>query len=69
MKFQSINPYNDQEIASYTSINEGELSQMIDNSRKAYLEWRKFPIEERAKLMSQAATILRDNTLEYAKMI
>lgn len=69
MEFKSINPYNGQEIGSYTVHSDAEISRILKNTQIAFEKWRKVPLEDRAKLLVNAGQVLRDNVEEYAKMI
>jgi succinate-semialdehyde dehydrogenase/glutarate-semialdehyde dehydrogenase len=69
MEFKSINPYNGQEVGSYTALTAAELQAKLDKSNKAFKSWKKVPLAERVALMHRAATVLRENTTEYARMI
>lgn len=69
MEFKSINPYNGQVVGRYTSLTEKELEERLSNSQKAFASWRNVPLTERCKLLKKAATVLRDNVEEYARMI
>ncbi|MGB5378448.1 NAD-dependent succinate-semialdehyde dehydrogenase, partial [Muriicola sp.] len=69
MEFKSINPYNGQVVGRYTSLTQKELEERLSNSQKAFASWRNVPLTERCKLLKKAATVLRDNAEEYARMI
>ncbi len=69
MEFKSINPYNTNEIASYTSQTDGEVEAILNKSQTAFEKWRKVSFEKRADLMVNAAKILRDNVEIYARTI
>ncbi len=69
MKFKSINPYNNEEVGTYTALTQNELVAKLDNSQKAFQSWRKVPLKERCALIKKAGQVLRDNVDEYAKMI
>ncbi|MGB4958798.1 MAG: NAD-dependent succinate-semialdehyde dehydrogenase [Saprospiraceae bacterium] len=69
MEFKSINPYNLQEIATYTSLTGEELDAKLESAHTAFESWRKVSLSERAGLIIKAGQILRDNVEEYATMI
>ena len=69
MKFQSINPYNGNKVAEYTALTSNELDQKLDNSAKAFKDWKKQPIAYRAELIKKAGQVLRENVDEYAEVI
>ena len=45
------------------------VSDVIERTHAAHLEWRKTSFAHRAKLMAKAATILRENSQEYAELM
>jgi succinate-semialdehyde dehydrogenase/glutarate-semialdehyde dehydrogenase len=69
MEFKSINPYNGQIVGQYTALTEKELANKLTKSQVAFESWRKVSLSERCKLLKKAATVLRDNVEEYARMI
>ena len=69
MEFNSINPYNGQEVGVYTSLTEGETKAKLIKAQNAFKSWRRVPLSERTELMKKAGKVLRDNVEEYAQMI
>jgi succinate-semialdehyde dehydrogenase/glutarate-semialdehyde dehydrogenase len=69
MEFNSINPYNDQIVGQYIAQTESEVTAMLGKAESAFEAWKKVPIATRAKLMTKAGKVLRDNVEEYARMI
>lgn len=69
MEFKSINPYNQEEVGSYTEQSPAEIKQVLEKAGQAYGQWRTVPLEDRATLMIKAGQVLRDHAEEYARMI
>jgi len=69
MKFITLNPFNGKELERFNEHTEIELNAIVERSNTAFLEWRKVPMGQRAKLMKNVADILRENCQEYAKTI
>ncbi|SDE33223.1 succinate-semialdehyde dehydrogenase / glutarate-semialdehyde dehydrogenase [Pricia antarctica] len=69
MEFKSINPYNGEQVGSYTALTEEALVEKLNKSQSAFESWRKVPLAERCRLLKKAGQVLRDNEEEYAKMI
>jgi len=69
MEFKSINPYNGQELAIYTSQSESEVTSMLNKAAEVFTSWKNIPISQRASLMVKAGNVLRENVEEYAQMI
>ena len=69
MEFNSINPYDNKIVGSYTALTESELDAKLDKSQEAFESWRKVALSERCNLIKKAGQVLRENVEEYAKMI
>ncbi len=69
MEFQSVNPYNNEQVGIFTALTKDELDKKLNKSQKAFESWKKVPIAERCQLIKNAGQVLRDNVAEYAKMI
>ena len=61
MNFKSINPHNGEVIASYTGHTKAETDEILKRSHQAFLSWRQIPIEDRSRLLKNAAGLLREN--------
>ncbi|MGB0424993.1 MAG: aldehyde dehydrogenase family protein, partial [Flavobacteriales bacterium] len=69
MQFKSINPYNGEELATFTSLNTSELDAKLKKGEAVFAQWRKVPLTERCILLRKAGDVLLENVEEYAKMI
>jgi len=69
MEFKSINPYNNEEIASYTEHTENEINNILKKSRHEFESWREVPIRERCNFLINTAGLLRKNVDKYAETI
>lgn len=65
----SINPATNEQIHSYDEMTPDQVDQIIHEADRAFHNWRKVPFPERSRLMNQAATILRQNVTEYARLM
>jgi succinate-semialdehyde dehydrogenase / glutarate-semialdehyde dehydrogenase len=66
MPIQSINPTKGEVIKNYHEMSVDEINQIINDVDNAQLSWRKSEFSERAKLMKNAAQILRKRNEEFA---
>ncbi|MCK5147664.1 NAD-dependent succinate-semialdehyde dehydrogenase [bacterium] len=64
-----INPANGEMIRTYTQTSPEEVMEIIEQSQQAFEEWRSVEFPQRAGLMKNAATYLRDNSERYAVMM
>ena len=69
MEFKSINPYNGEEVGTYTGLSDTALEAKLKLAKSAFNKWKKVPLEERAELMAKAGEVLKENVDKYAKMI
>ncbi len=69
VKIQTINPTNEQVLASYDCLNEKEIYHKIDQGQEAYLTWRQTSFSTRKQLMNQMANLLRKQSDELAKLM
>lgn len=69
MKFQSINPYNGKKLAEYSALTSQELEYKLEESEKAFKEWKEQPVAYRAQLMKRAGEVLKENLVDYAELI
>ncbi|MGW1456420.1 NAD-dependent succinate-semialdehyde dehydrogenase [Salegentibacter agarivorans] len=69
MEFYSTNPYNGEQVGKYKTKTEEETIEVLNNSGKAFKEWKKTSLSYRTDLLKKAGQVLRDNIEEYARMI
>ncbi len=67
MEFKSINPFNGNELATYTEYTEDDVNAILEKSKTAFESWRDVPVNERCKLLINAGGVLRNNVDAYAK--
>lgn len=69
MIMKSINPFNGETIATYTTHEPGELPGIIEMVHQAWLEWKIKGFHDRAVPMKRAAALLRERKEELAKLM
>lgn len=65
----SINPTNGKELASYELHDDAYVDKALTAAATAQKSWRKVPVEQRVKLLTNMAKVLRANSAKYAAMI
>lgn len=65
----SINPANGTDIRSFVLQSDADIESALSAAAKAQKEWKKKPVAERAKLLTNIAAVLRDGKDKYAEMI
>jgi succinate-semialdehyde dehydrogenase/glutarate-semialdehyde dehydrogenase len=67
MLFQTVNPATGELVQTFKEISDDDLELALATAQKAYeTDWRLRPVAERAKIVSRAATILREKADELA---
>lgn len=66
---QSIYPYDNSVIKTYEEMSSNEVDSILESSQKAFNEWKKIPILQRAILMKNAGAVLRVGIKEYSELM
>ena len=69
MAYQTTNPYTGKVSATFPDATDAEVLQAIENAHNAFLSWRETSFAERAKVMQNAANILRTEIDPYATLL
>ena len=69
MAIQSVNPYTGQVLKKFEETTPQQIKFILEKSEKAFEKWRNTGMDERAKLLKNAAHQLREHTREYAETI
>ena len=69
MPYATINPYTNQLIQSFPDATDDEVKQAIAKADAAFQSWRTASFGARAAVLGKAATLLRQNKVEYAKLL
>ncbi|MGZ6693775.1 MAG: NAD-dependent succinate-semialdehyde dehydrogenase, partial [Solirubrobacteraceae bacterium] len=75
--FASVNPYSNEVVREFPSLNEDEIDRAIDAAHRAFGAWRDEPVQRRAAVVGKAAELMRERyedlahtiTLEMGKLI
>lgn len=65
----AINPASGETLASYQLHSDDHVDQALDAAVKAQKDWRKVPVDERVRLLSSLARVLRAGREDYAAII
>ncbi|MBN1406294.1 MAG: NAD-dependent succinate-semialdehyde dehydrogenase [Calditrichaceae bacterium] len=66
---KAINPANGELIKEYRRHTPDDVFSIIKKVDHAFLQWRKTSFNDRARLMTKAAEVLRKNSNEYARLM
>ncbi len=67
MAIESINPATGELLERFEEMSSGDVDAVIEQSRRAFGDWRRRPFVERAQLMREAARILRAGKERYGR--
>ncbi len=66
MKLTSINPATGEPVAEYEQFDPARIDDTLSSCQGAHVRWREIAVEERSKVIRQAASLLRARAGEYA---
>jgi succinate-semialdehyde dehydrogenase/glutarate-semialdehyde dehydrogenase len=66
---ESTNPATEETVATYDPLSQAEIKETITAASSAFEQWRDVGIEERKRLLTDAAQVLRDDKRQYAETI
>ena len=69
MSYATTNPYTGEVLQTFPDATDSEVIQAIEDANTAFLSWRKTSFAERAKIMQNAADLLRKDVAGYAKLL
>lgn len=69
MAYQTTNPYTGLVEKKFPTATDDEIRAVIDTAHEAFTSWSVRPVSERIAVLDRAATILRENTREYARIL
>ncbi|MGB8601838.1 MAG: NAD-dependent succinate-semialdehyde dehydrogenase [Rhizomicrobium sp.] len=69
MAYATTNPYTGEVVKTFTDATDAEVTAAIEKAHATFLQWRKVPFAERAKVMRKAAELLRADKRNYAKLL
>jgi succinate-semialdehyde dehydrogenase/glutarate-semialdehyde dehydrogenase len=64
--YQSVNPFDNKLIETYSQLSDKELEAAIATAAAAYQQWRKTSFKDREKIVSRAADLMHDRVHEFA---
>lgn len=69
MQYQSINPYTEELAQAFPLHSDGEIESIIAKAEKTYAkDWSRRSLADREAVVRKAASLLRNNADEYAKL-
>lgn len=69
MAYKTVNPYTNETIATFPNLKDGELQTLLDQAETTYKSWAQTSFADRAKIIARAASLLREQKEDYAKLL
>ncbi|MCH4160463.1 MAG: NAD-dependent succinate-semialdehyde dehydrogenase [Bifidobacterium sp.] len=69
MAYATINPYTEEQVASFPTATDEEVKAAITSADKAFVSWRNTSFAQRAGILAKVAEILRERHTEFAKIL
>jgi succinate-semialdehyde dehydrogenase/glutarate-semialdehyde dehydrogenase len=69
MTYQTINPYNNELVATFPDATKQEVDTAIGAAHSAFLAWREAPFSQRTAALAKAAGLLRAEKRRYAEIL
>jgi succinate-semialdehyde dehydrogenase/glutarate-semialdehyde dehydrogenase len=66
---RSIDPANGKTIREYEEADSGKIASALELADQAWKSWRERPFAQRAKVLRGAATLLRERSADFAKLM
>ena len=66
---KAVNPATGEVIRDYPEHEEGQVREKLEQAERAFAAWRKVPFEERSRLMTAVADLLRERRDDYARLM
>jgi len=67
--FQSINPFTGKPISEFQELSAEQLNTLLTKAHSTYKEWKRTSFEEKSNLFLKLASLLRQGSEEYSKLI
>jgi len=69
MAYATINPYTGETLQTFPDATDAEVNAAIAKAHEAFLAWKDTPFAERARILQNAADILRKDSDAFAKVL
>jgi succinate-semialdehyde dehydrogenase/glutarate-semialdehyde dehydrogenase len=69
MAYQTVNPYDNQIVATFDDLTDQQAMYLLAQAQKTFESWSQTSFAERAAVISRAAAILRERSDEFARLL
>jgi succinate-semialdehyde dehydrogenase / glutarate-semialdehyde dehydrogenase len=67
--YATVNPYTGETEKEFPFLETGEIDGVVEKAHAAFLEWRRRPVEERARVVGRAAELMLERKDEFAALV
>jgi succinate-semialdehyde dehydrogenase/glutarate-semialdehyde dehydrogenase len=67
--YRTVNPYTGEVEQEFPFLDTGEIDGVIEKAHAAFLEWRRRPVEERARIVGRAGELMLERKDEFAALV
>lgn len=69
MAYATINPYTEEQIQTFPTATDEEVTLAIEHADTAFSSWKRTTFAERAEILARTAQLLRENHTEFARIL
>ena len=69
MAYRTVNPYNNQVVATFDDLTDAEAMNLLAQAQKTFESWSQASYAERAAVCRRAAAILNERPDEFARLL
>lgn len=69
MTFATVNPFTNEKVATFDGLDDAAVGEVIATAHAAFQTWRGAPVADRVAPLAAAASALRENREEYARIL
>ncbi|MBV8294801.1 MAG: aldehyde dehydrogenase family protein, partial [Mycobacterium sp.] len=69
MAYRTVNPYNNEVVATFEDLTDAEAMNLLDQAQKTFESWSQASYAERAAVCKRAAAILTERPDEFARLL
>ncbi len=67
--YRTVNPYTGQTEQEFPFLDSAEIDGVVERAHAAFLEWRRRPVEERARIVGRAGELMLERADEFAALV
>src|SRR4029078_876531 len=69
MGYQTVNPYDNHVVATFDDLTDQQVTQLVAQAKNTFESWSQNSFDDRAAVCRRAASILRERSDEFARLL